>query len=86
MDVCFIATDPAKARRVRASIPLKISDRAWSLCDTVFCSCLAKKELRMLEFLLQSYREGGKLCFKLGDAVMAPLLKAEKHLWARHIS
>jgi probable DNA metabolism protein len=80
MDVCFIATDPAKARRVRASIPLKISDRALELVMTVFCSCLAKKELRMLEFLLQGYREGGKLCFKLGDAVMAPLLKAEKHL------
>ncbi|MEL7608310.1 MAG: TIGR03915 family putative DNA repair protein [Bacillota bacterium] len=80
MDVRSIATDPAKAERVRASIPSKISGRALELVMTVFCSCLEKKELRILEFLLQGYREGGKLCFKLGDAVMAPLLNAEKHL------
>lgn len=75
-----IVTDPAKAERVRASIPIKISARALELVMTVFCSCLAQKELRLLEFLLQGYREGGKLCFKLGDTVMAPLLGAEKHL------
>ena len=80
MDARWIATDPAKAERVRASIPLKISGRALELAMTVFCSCLEKKELRILEFLLQGYREGGKLCFKLGDAVVAPLLRAEKHL------
>ena len=80
MDVRFIATDPAKAERVRASIPLKISGRALELATTVFCSCLAKKELRILEFLLRGYREGGKLCFKLGDAMTAPLLRAEKRL------
>lgn len=80
MEVRFIATDPAKAERVRASIPSKISGRALELVMTVFCSCLAKKELRILEFLLQGYREGKKLCFKLGDAVVAPLLNAEKHL------
>ena len=80
MDVRFIAADPVKAERVRASIPSKISNRALELVTTVFCSCLTKKELRILEFLLQGYREGGKLCFKLGDAVMGPLLSAEKHL------
>ena len=50
------------------------------LVTTVFCSCLEKKELRILEFLLCGYREGRKLCFKLGDTVMVPLLDAEKHL------
>lgn len=80
MDMRSIVTDPAKAERVRASIPLKISGRALELVTTVFCSCLAQKELRILEFLLRGYREGGRLCFKLGDAVVAPLLSAEKHL------
>ncbi|MGI5984948.1 MAG: DNA metabolism protein [Clostridiales bacterium] len=79
-DVRSIVTDSAKAERVRASIPLKISERALELVITVFCSCLAEKELRILEFLLRAYREGGKLCFKLGDAAVAPLLSAEKHL------
>lgn len=79
-DVRTIVTDPIKAERVRTSIPLKISDRAMELVTTVFCSCLEKKELRILEFLLQGHREGRKLCYKLGDAVVTPLLDAEKHL------
>ncbi len=80
MKMRAVATDAVKAERVRSSIPLKISDRALELATTVFCSCLGKKELRLLEFLLRAYREGGKLCFKLGDAVVAPLLGAEKRL------
>ena len=79
-DVRAVVTDLAKAERVRASIPLKISDRAMELVTTVFCSCLEKKELRILEFLLQGYREGGRLCYSLGDAVVVPLLDAETHL------
>lgn len=80
MEERFIVTDPVKAERVRDSIPRKISDRALELLKTVFCSCLNQKELRLLEFLLRGYKEGGKLCSMLGDAVVAPLLKAEKHL------
>lgn len=80
MKVRPIGTDTAKAERVRVSIPAKISDRALELVTTVFCSCLAQKELRLLEFLLRGYREGGKLCFRLGDDAVAPLLRAEKHL------
>ncbi len=79
-DVRAIITNPLKAERVRTSIPSKISERALELVMAVFCSCLEKKELRILEFLLQGYREGGKLCFKPGDAVVAPLLSAERHL------
>ena len=75
-----IETDAEKAARVRASIPAKISARALALVMTVFCSCLPQKELRLLNFLLQAYRDGGKLCYKLGDAVMAPLLRAERHI------
>jgi probable DNA metabolism protein len=80
MEERFVAIDPVKAERVRASIPQKITARALELLKTVFCSCLAQKELRLLEFLLRGFREGGKLCNMLGDAVMAPLLSAEKHL------
>lgn len=75
-----ILTDFAKAGRVRRSIPEKISRRALDLVMTVFCSCLEKKELRLLEFLLRAYREGGRLCYSLGDPVMIPLLHAEQHL------
>jgi len=75
-----IATDPVRAERVRASIRSKISERALELVTTAFCSCLAQKELRMLEFLLRGYREGAKLCFMMGDDVTATLLRAEKHL------
>lgn len=75
-----ITSDRAKAERVRASIPAKISPRALELVTTVFSSCLEEKELKILAFLLRGYREGKRLCFQLGDAVMEPLLKAEKHL------
>lgn len=80
MKVRPILTDPARAERVRASIPAKISSRALELVMAVFCSCLAKKELRILSFLLRGYQEGGRLCLKLGDAAVAPLLSAERHL------
>ena len=75
-----VATDAVRAQRVRASIATKISARALELVMTVFCTCLADKEQRMLEFLLRGYREGGRLCFMPGDALMASLLGAEKHL------
>lgn len=79
-EVRAIETDPVKAQRVLTSIPSRISERALELVTTVFCSCLESKELRMLEFLLQGYLEGGGLCFKLGEAVTSPLLHAERHL------
>ena len=47
---------------------------------TVFCSRLHQKELRLLEFLLRAYLEGAGLCLKLGDAAVAPLLRAERHV------
>ena len=79
-DVSDIPVNLEKARRVYDSIPAKISNRALELVTTCFCSCMEKKELQILEFLLRAYREGGRLCFKLGDAAASPLLKAEKQL------
>ena len=57
--------------------PPKSPTVPWSLCPR--CSVAALK-IRSCEFLLQGYREGGGLCSKLGDAVTAPLLHAERHL------
>jgi len=80
MDVKYIVTDDDKAGRVHASIPAKISKRAAELVRTVFLSCLKQKELRLLEFLLRAYREGGAMINNFGDAAVSPLLKAERHL------
>lgn len=76
----FVAADQARAARVKASIPDKISRRALELTVTVFCSCLDSKELRLLQFLLRGYKEGGGLCCKLGDELVSKLLAAERHL------
>ena len=76
----FVVTDQARAARVKASIPEKISGRALELTVTVFCSCLDNKELMLLRFLLRGYKEGGNLCYKLGDELVAVLLAAERHL------
>lgn len=75
-----IVTDEARARRVLASIPKKISPRALELTQTVFLSCLEGRELKLLRFLLRGYREGGRLLGSLGDADVAPLLAAERGL------
>lgn len=76
----YVVTDAQRAQRVKQSIPDKISPRALELVVTVFCSCLEQKELKLLQFLLRGYREGANLCYNLGDAQVAPLLKAERHL------
>ena len=75
-----IPLDRDKARRVRASIPAKISGDALDLVETVFLSCLEQKELRILRFLLLGYREGAKTLHMLGHPDVAPMLDAEKHL------
>ena len=75
-----VQTDEGKAKRVLASIPKKISWEALRLIETVFLSCLKQKELLMLNFLLRGYREGSGMVKRLGDADVAPLLKAQKHL------
>lgn len=77
----FITTDDEKAKKVRESIPAKITERALDLVSTVFLSCLEQKELKLLKFLLRAYKEGAKLLYKLGDPDIAPLFAAEKHLF-----
>ena len=76
----FIATDPAKANRVRASIPAKISPRALQLVENVFLSCMEERELTLLRFLLLGYKEGAKVALQQGRGEVAPLLAAERHL------
>ena len=77
----YIETDPAKAARVRKSIPAKISREALELTEEVFCTCLDEKELRLLRFLLRGYREGGAfLRGGLADQQLAPLLAARRHM------
>lgn len=83
MDMKYIETDESKAERVHKSIYSKISKRASELTRTVFLSCLKQKELRLLEFLLHAFREGVSTPANLdnyGDAIMSPLLTAERHL------
>jgi len=77
----LIETEPTKAARVRASIPAKISQEALQLVETVFCSCLPEKELKLLLFLLRGYKEGGRfLRAGFSDAQLEPLLSARRHL------
>ena len=76
-----IETEADKARRVRTAIPAKISKEALELTETVFCSCLAEKELHLLRFLLRGFREGGRfLRGGFSDKALAPLLEARRHL------
>ena len=58
----WIDSDPDRAARVRASIPRKISPRALALVESVFLSCMEKKEIRTLRFLLLGYAHGGRVC------------------------
>ncbi|MCL2512597.1 MAG: TIGR03915 family putative DNA repair protein [Oscillospiraceae bacterium] len=75
-----IETDSEKARKVYASIPAKISKEALGLVRNIFLSCLKDKELATLRFLLKGYRIGAGIMQMLGEADVAVLLKAERHV------
>ena len=75
-----IAADPGRAVRVRNSIPKKISPRALELVENVFLSCMGKKEIHTLRFLLLGYEQGPRVLSMLGHPDVAPLLAAERHL------
>lgn len=75
-----IAADPGRAVRVRNSIPKKISPRALELMENVFLSCMEKKEIHTLRFLLLGYEQGPRVLSMLGHPDVAPLLAAERHL------
>ena len=75
-----IETDRVKAKKVRDSIPVKISSHALDLIETVFLSCLEEKEIAISRFLLKGYRVGGKIVNMMGDPIVEKLLKAERHM------
>ncbi|MDR1465066.1 MAG: TIGR03915 family putative DNA repair protein [Oscillospiraceae bacterium] len=75
-----IVTDQGQAGKVRRAVAAHISPRALELTETVFCSCLPRREWRLLRILLRGWREGPSLLERLGDEELAPLLKAERHL------
>ncbi len=75
-----IATDLHKAVKVRTAVAEKISPRALELMQTVFCSCLADKEMALLRFALLAFAQGPKMLNMLAHPDVATLLEAEKHL------
>ncbi|GHU82308.1 DNA metabolism protein [Clostridia bacterium] len=75
-----IETDADKARRVREGIRKKGSPRALELVETVFLSCLERKEIKILRFLLLAFEVGGRALGMLTNPDVAALLAAERHL------
>ena len=76
----WIETDREKALKVRESIEKKISPAALALCETVFLSNLADKELHTLRFLLLGYEVGALVTGMLADPVVAPLIEAKRFI------
>lgn len=76
----FIETDPAKARRVRDSIPRKISREALEWVEDGFLSCEARKERLILDFLRKGYRAGPQITRMLWDETVSRMQKAVQFL------
>lgn len=72
----FIETDPEKARRVRGSIPKKISPEALYWVENGFLSCEKQKERLILDFLRKGYQAGPKITRMLWDSTVSKLQKA----------
>lgn len=77
----FIDADPQKAERVRLSIPKRMGRDAYLLLEDIFLSCMAEKEMALLEFLLLGYDEGRRVMDMLSHPSVAPLHKARRHLY-----
>jgi probable DNA metabolism protein len=75
-----IPTDLAKAKRVLASIPKKLSRPALDFVRHAFLTCLDQKELYILLFLRLGYRYGPSVMTMLTNDVVDKLFKAVKHL------
>lgn len=75
-----IVTDEQKARRVMASIPLKIDKEAPNFLRRAFLTCLPHKEKHMLDFMRKGYRVGAKIMNMLQDATVHKLFKAVQNL------
>ncbi|MCL1855391.1 MAG: TIGR03915 family putative DNA repair protein [Clostridia bacterium] len=75
-----VITDLAQAARVREAITRRVSARALELCEHVFLSCLAEKELIILRFLILGFGMGSHVVHDLTNPIVHVMLKAEKHL------
>ena len=76
----LIETDPAKARRVDASLPQKLGKGARSCVAHAFLSGSEEKELLILRFLRLGYRVGPGVLFMAGHKDVAPVLALEKEV------
>jgi len=75
-----IPTDVQKARRVMASIPQKIGPAALNYVRHAFLTCLAQKELYILQFLRLGYHHGPSAMNMLTNNIVNTIDKAVKHL------
>ena len=75
-----IPTELEKARRVRVSIPQKISPEAWEFVQKAFLTYLPRKEVHLLLFLRLGYRYGAEVMQMLADDTVHTLFKAVRHL------
>ena len=75
-----IETDLEKAARVRKAVGSKISLEALLLCEHVYLSCLAGKEMAMLRFLRLGFELGRSINQHLTNPIVDMMLQAEKHL------
>lgn len=78
--VKYIETDMSRAKRVRASIPIKLSKEAAELMKKAFLCNIPNKELKMLDFLRLGYKLGGRVCKMEADDRVDVILKAVKFL------
>lgn len=75
-----VPTDRAKALGVREAVARRISPRALELCESVFLTHMDRKEMALLQFLRLGFERGSRAAEALADPLVAPLLKAERHL------
>lgn len=74
-----INTNYVKGKKVEASIPIKISNKALRLIKKVFLSCAKDKELKILNFLLFAYKMGSKSTNMINHPIVSPLIKAKTY-------
>lgn len=75
-----IPTDLEKAKRVLASIPVKIGFSSLDFVRRAFLTYFAQKELYILLFLRLGYRHGYAVMEMLSDDVVHTMVKAVRHL------
>lgn len=76
----YIETELEKSEKVRNSIIKKISVRALQLVETVFLSCMEKREIAIFNFLMSGYKIGNEITQMISHENVYPLLKAEQNL------